>query len=132
MALVFDLCNDCIAMTSLFLQLFDIIRKDSPDALNRLVAIEGDIGKPGLGINENDAQMLTENVSTVFHLAATIQFNSCLREALQYNVLGVRELIKLAKRMKKLQVCLLLRCFHCIIFSIYTFIVFGPCVHCLL
>ena len=81
-----------------------MVRKNSPDALQRVVPVEGDISQPGLGIGEEDIQTITDSVSVVFHLAANINFNAPLRDALQYNVLGVREMIKLARKMKKLEV----------------------------
>ena len=58
----------------------------------------GDISRPGLGISEEDEEILVGSVSIVFHLAATIQ---SLRDALQYNVI---EMVKLCCKMKKLQV----------------------------
>ena len=85
-------------------QLFDMIRKDSPDALKRIVPLEGDISQAGLGISEENIQTIIDSVSVVFHLAANINFNAPLRDALQFNVLGVREMVGLAKKMKKLQV----------------------------
>ncbi len=85
-------------------QLFDVVRKDSPDALERIIPLEGDISQAGLGISNEDTQTITDRVSVVFHLAANINFNAPLTDALQFNVLGVREMVRLAKKMKKLQV----------------------------
>ncbi len=86
------------------MQLFDVVRKSSPEIFRRIVPIEGDISQTGLGIKEEDVQTITDTVSVVFHLAANINFNAPLREALQFNVLGVREIVKLAKKMKNLEV----------------------------
>ena len=88
----------------LILQLFDVVRKSSPDALQRIVPIEGDLTKAGLGIKEEDVQTIINGVSAVFHLAANVNFTLSLREALQLNVSCVRELVKLARKMKKLKV----------------------------
>ena len=85
-------------------QAFSHVIEKVPGALGRLVAIEGDISKPGLGISEEDTKSITECVSVVFHLAATIRFNEQLRKSLQFNVLGVREVIRLSRKMKKLEV----------------------------
>lgn len=63
----------------LFLQLYSVVRAENPDAFNRIVAVSGDISFPKLGISDEDEKMLSENVSIVFHLAASIQFNSSLR-----------------------------------------------------
>ena len=69
-----------------------------------IVPIAGDITKPGLGISKEDEEVLVKSVSIVFHLGATVRFNESLRDALQCNVIGVREMIKLCRKMKKLQV----------------------------
>ena len=72
--------------------------------MDRIVPVEGDISQTGLGISDKDIHTITNSVSIVFHLAANINFNAPLRDALQFNVLGVREMIVLAKKMKKLEV----------------------------
>ena len=56
-----------------------MIRSERPSALEKVVPISGDCGEPGLGIGESDQQQLTENVSIIFHLAATIKFDAPLR-----------------------------------------------------
>lgn len=60
-------------------QLFDLIRSERPSALEKVVPISGDCGEPGLGIGESDRELLAENVSVIFHLAATIKFDEPLR-----------------------------------------------------
>ena len=86
------------------MQLFQHLLTESPEMIDRIIPIAGDISKPGLGISKEDEEILVGSVSIVFHLAATIQFNERLRDSLQYNVTGVREMIKLCRKMKKLQV----------------------------
>ena len=86
------------------MQLFQHLCTESPEMIDRIVPIAGDISKPGLGISKEDEEILVGSVSIVFHLAATIQFNDSLTDSLQYNVIGVREMIKLCRKMKKLQV----------------------------
>jgi fatty acyl-CoA reductase len=53
-------------------QLFEFL----PDSnlLNKIKAIEGDIGLENLGINEADLQDIINNVSIIYHSAATIRF----------------------------------------------------------
>lgn len=50
------------------------------DALNRqkIVAIEGDITLPELGLSQKDRQLLIDEVSVVFHCAASIKFDAPL------------------------------------------------------
>ena len=47
---------------------------------------------------------LVEEVSVVFHSAATIKFDEDLTKAVQLNVVAVFTIIEICKKMKKLQV----------------------------
>jgi len=44
-----------------------------------VIPIQGDIASPGLGISESDQEMLANDVSVVFHSAATVKFDEPLR-----------------------------------------------------
>ena len=48
--------------------------KGSP-LLGKVVAIAGDISMPKLGLSDQDLDILTENVSVIFHSAATVRFD---------------------------------------------------------
>lgn len=50
-----------------------------PDYRKKLVAVEGDLVEPGLGISENDRETLKKNVHVVFHSAATVRFDEPLK-----------------------------------------------------
>ena len=60
-------------------QLFDRLRTENPDAVNKVFPVAGDILQPDLGLKKEDWEMLQEKVGVVFHLAATIRFDSLLR-----------------------------------------------------
>ncbi len=47
--------------------------------MEKVVPIPGNITDPGLGIGQEDATLLKESVSVVFHLAATVKFDAPLR-----------------------------------------------------
>jgi fatty acyl-CoA reductase len=59
---------------------------------------------PGMGLSSSDRRLLTEDVSLVFHGAATVSFDEKLRLAVTINVLGTQNVLELAKDMKKLKV----------------------------
>lgn len=84
-------------------KLFTNLHIKSPEAFDRVVPVAGDISKPGIGISKEDEKILVENVSIVFHLAATVRFDAPLRDALQYNVVAVKGIINLCHKMKKLK-----------------------------
>ncbi len=53
-------------------QLFEFLPDNK--LLTKIKAIEGDIGLENLGINEDDLQDIINNVSIIYHSAATIRF----------------------------------------------------------
>lgn len=59
---------------------------------------------PQLGISEKDRQTLHEEVTVVLHTAASIKFDDPLKIAVFYNLRSAREMVELAKGMKKLKV----------------------------
>ncbi|CAK1600634.1 unnamed protein product [Parnassius mnemosyne] len=86
------------------LPMFDRVRKDRPENLEKIVALSGDVGLPNLGMREEDEQMLIEKVSHVFHFAANVKFNETLKVAMDTNVEGTRRVLNLCKRLKNIEV----------------------------
>ncbi|KAH9522304.1 hypothetical protein DERF_005890 [Dermatophagoides farinae] len=84
-------------------QVFDRIRQQYPERLQKLKAISGDIRYPGLGINPIDLQTIRDNVSIIFHSAATIRFDEPLKYALLINTLGTKRVVQLAKKLTNLR-----------------------------
>ena len=65
---------------------------------SRLAAIRGDLGKPLLGLAENEYRLLSENVEEVIHCGARVNF-MLPREALrEENVGGTQEVLRFATR----------------------------------
>lgn len=95
--------------------------------VHKLIAIAGDCTLPGLGLNDNDKQLLISKVHMVFHCAATVRFDENLKVAFNINVCATRDVIELAKQMKNLKVslnkqfsCVFL--FNCFVYShLFTF-----------
>lgn len=97
------------------IQIFDLIREDNSDVFKKLVAIEGDVTKPELGMSSTDSQLIMENVAIVFNLAATVRFDENIRTASTMNVKGPRRLLKICHQMKQLEV--LHKYFDCLHFQ---------------
>jgi len=70
---------------------------------DKLAGIAGDITLPSLGISPSDLKLLTENVSVVFHSAATIKFNEDLKSAVEMNLKGTKRIIDLCHQMRRLE-----------------------------
>ncbi|XP_039752197.1 putative fatty acyl-CoA reductase CG5065 [Pararge aegeria] len=83
--------------------LFETLRKDRPQELNKIVPIVGDITEPELGISPADQSMLCQKVSVVFHSAATVKFDEKLKLSVTINMLGTQQLVQLCHRMLGLE-----------------------------
>ena len=82
-------------------QLFDSLKKENPSACDKIVGIPGDVQIIGLGFNEMTYKLL-ENVSVIFHSAASVRFDDELTDALIMNTRGTNEICKFALKLKYL------------------------------
>ena len=89
-------------------KIFDKIRQTEPAQLSKVVAIEGDISLPGLGICDKNVEQLVRDVSIVFHSAATVRFDEPLRTAVNLNVLGTRRVLLLCHKLTNIEVTIYL------------------------
>lgn len=72
--------------------------------MTKIIPVKGDVSLPMLGLSQRDLNVLIENVSLVFNVAATIRFNEDLRTAVQINVKGPQELLLVCRQLKHLDV----------------------------
>ncbi|XP_069133714.1 fatty acyl-CoA reductase 1-like isoform X2 [Argopecten irradians] len=84
-------------------KIFETLKKENTDFRSKIGLITGDIVHDNLGISKNDEQALIDEVSVVFHSAATVRFDEELKLAVEMNVLGVYRVIQLLKKFKHLQ-----------------------------
>lgn len=70
----------------------------------KLIPIIGDVTQLRLGLSDEDYNILIENVTIVFHVAASVRFDEPIRDATIMNVRGTREVVNLAKQMKNIEV----------------------------
>ncbi|EEB16462.1 male sterility domain-containing protein, putative [Pediculus humanus corporis] len=84
-------------------RIFDGIRKTHPETMSKLISVAGDITAPNLGLNSSDVKILTENVSIVFHSAATVKFDESLKESVAMNMNGTKSVVQLCQKMKNLE-----------------------------
>lgn len=82
---------------------FDLLREKNPQALNKIILIEGDVSMLELGISKTDQEILKDKVSIVMHSAATVNYTEPLKIAVNTNLRSMRELIALAREMKNLK-----------------------------
>ncbi|PSN40594.1 Fatty acyl-CoA reductase 1 [Blattella germanica] len=85
-------------------QLFNRIRQECPDTLQKVQPINGDISVNELGLSTENKARILEEVSVVFHGAATLRLDSKLKDAVEMNAIGTWRLLQLCKSMKNLKV----------------------------
>ncbi|XP_074600698.1 putative fatty acyl-CoA reductase CG5065 [Brevipalpus obovatus] len=83
-------------------KVFGRIKEENNNFSNKIVVVEGDITVDGLGMSQNDLNSIIENVSVIFHSAATVKFEEPLRVAINYNILGTQRVIELAHKVHNL------------------------------
>lgn len=120
------------------LQLFNGLKetRGTDTILNQCHVIPGDVTQPGLGISDEDRELLAREISMVYHCAATVRFDESLKKAVLLNTRGTKLMLELAKTMTKLDVSLLHEVpFNCSKYNIktsYPSIVVRLCIHLLL
>lgn len=83
--------------------MFQRLRDSQPSALRKIIPIQGDIVSKNLDINSEEEALLVNNVSVVFHCAATLKLDAELKDAVEMNTTGTARVLTLAKKMKNLK-----------------------------
>ncbi|KAL1502734.1 hypothetical protein ABEB36_007836 [Hypothenemus hampei] len=85
---------------------FDTLR-DQPNGekiLGKLKCLHGDVTYPNLNLNDEEVKELSDNVTTVFHMAANVRFDQPLKNAVLLNTGGTLNVLELVCKFKKLKV----------------------------
>uniref|UniRef100_A0A1I8PFS4 Fatty acyl-CoA reductase n=1 Tax=Stomoxys calcitrans TaxID=35570 RepID=A0A1I8PFS4_STOCA len=83
-------------------KIFRRLHAEKPQEFDeKVVAIPGDVELPMLGITDEYLKLM-ENVSIVYHSAATIRFNEPIKKAIRINVGGTLEALKFAEKLEHL------------------------------
>uniref|UniRef100_A0A2A4JS90 Fatty acyl-CoA reductase n=1 Tax=Heliothis virescens TaxID=7102 RepID=A0A2A4JS90_HELVI len=83
--------------------LYDKLRKECPNFIQKIRIVEGDMGQLELGMCPEDRIKIMNEVDVIFHGAATVRFDEPLKTAVEINVRGTREMFKLARGCTKLK-----------------------------
>lgn len=71
--------------------------------ISKTDVINGNCEELNVGISEEDRQFIIENITQIFHFAATIRFDEFMKKAVLMNTRGTREMLKLGRECKKLE-----------------------------
>ncbi|KAF8790736.1 putative fatty acyl-CoA reductase CG5065 [Argiope bruennichi] len=82
---------------------FDRLKKESPTSFCKLHFVAGDVTVCNLGLKNQDLIRVTEDVSFVFHCAASVRFEDKPRTTMMINVVGVDRVAKLCLSIKNLE-----------------------------
>lgn len=91
---------------------FDRLHQELPNHFSKLCAINGDCTLKGLGISDDDLKRM-ENVSVIFHSAASVRFDDALKRAILLNTRGTVEVMRLAEKLKQIRVILHVSTTYC-------------------
>jgi nucleoside-diphosphate-sugar epimerase len=75
----------------------------SPGLDSRLTVLEGDLSRPGLGLDKAVLSKLQSSLTEIVHCAAETRFGLPLEEARATNTYGTRQLLDLARCCKRLE-----------------------------
>ncbi|KAG5668844.1 hypothetical protein PVAND_016766 [Polypedilum vanderplanki] len=78
--------------------LFDQLKsiKSMSEILEKVIVIAGDCSYKDLNISPADRAAIVSQVSMIYHFAATVKFNEKFKRAIELNVRGTREMVKIA------------------------------------
>lgn len=80
-------------------KVFDLVKKENPEAVQKVVVVHGDLSLPQLGVSQADLETMSKTVSVVFHSAATVKFDEPLKVAVDMNVLATRRMLELCHKL---------------------------------
>ncbi|CAI2365141.1 unnamed protein product [Moneuplotes crassus] len=81
-------------------------KNENPDwqeVVSRIVPVAGDLVKEGLALSEEDRMMIIEDCQIVINIAASVDFNSRLDQAIEINIDGALRMQQLAKDCKNIE-----------------------------
>lgn len=82
--------------------MFEKLRKVDAHIEQRIKVINGDLAAPGLGIQQSDLIEIQNDIEFIIHSGADVRFNISLPEQILSNVRGTRDLLEIARNVKKL------------------------------
>ncbi|XP_072160460.1 fatty acyl-CoA reductase wat [Bemisia tabaci] len=82
---------------------FERLKQHSLKSLDKMDVLEGDLEEADLGLSDKDKKKIVDEVTIVFHSAATVRFNENLKIATRINVCGTKETLALGHHIKNLQ-----------------------------
>ncbi|XP_023227144.1 putative fatty acyl-CoA reductase CG5065 [Centruroides sculpturatus] len=83
-------------------KIFENVLLKNPEICNKVECIEGNLTQDNFGISSSNMNLITKNVSMVFHLAASVKFTEPFRNAFVNNVEATKNVAEVCRRMNNL------------------------------
>ncbi|XP_033166345.1 putative fatty acyl-CoA reductase CG5065 [Drosophila mauritiana] len=98
-----------------FLQnpIFERLKSEHPTQLKKIFHFSGNIEDDNFGLNESDRSVLCAEVNIIFHSAATVRFNECLKVSARVNSQATYNLLELCRQMPQLRSFLYVSTAYC-------------------
>lgn len=80
------------------------MKLEQPDYIQKVTVVNGDVTLPYLGLTESERIMIIDQVSIIFHGAATVRFDEKLKPAVNINVFGTKQILQIASLCQNLKV----------------------------
>uniref|UniRef100_A0A6G1S2U3 Fatty acyl-CoA reductase n=1 Tax=Aceria tosichella TaxID=561515 RepID=A0A6G1S2U3_9ACAR len=89
------------------IHLFDGLREHGDEEQQKCIEqkvclVEGDVTQANLGLNSYDLARIVQEVSVIFHSAATVKFDEPLKQSVSININGTKNMINLCRRIPQL------------------------------
>lgn len=84
--------------------MFERLRGENPNALKKMKPLQGDVLFDNLGLSQSDIDMISRDVSVVFHFAATLRLEAPLKDNVNMNTCGTQRALDIAKKLQKLDI----------------------------
>lgn len=85
------------------LPVFSRLRESNPNAIKKIIPLHGDLCSDNLGLTDEDLKTLINDVSIVFHCAATLKLEATLKDAVEQNTTGTKRVVDVAKQLPLLE-----------------------------
>lgn len=84
--------------------IFDVLKEQTPFYREKVIGISGNCDADCLDMSAADRELITREVSIIFHSAANVKFTNPLELAIRTNIFAVKNIIDFSRECKKLRV----------------------------
>ncbi|PSN40547.1 hypothetical protein C0J52_10393 [Blattella germanica] len=84
-------------------KLYERLIREQPYCLEKIVLVPGDCEKQGLGLSDEDRNMIINKINLIFCSDSLVGFNDKIKTAVNVNILATKTVLDIAKQMSHLK-----------------------------